>query len=102
MKDYVTLTLKRAAYWKIAKAENDLDSYYPVGNTNTQRREKEISAIMKNRNSADWSLISTSTAIVDTKNLFSNLYLFEKILINTIDIWYLSQVDYLNQKLLTH
>ena len=32
------------------------------------------------RNSAGWELLSTSMAIVDTKNQFSNLYLFwEKI-----------------------
>ena len=60
--------------------ENDLDIYYAVGNTNTKRQENEIEAIIKKRNSAGWKLISTSTAIVDTKNQFSNLYLFwEKI-----------------------
>ena len=58
------------------KIENDLDIYYAIGNTNTQRQENEISAIIKKRNSAGWRLISTSTAIVDTKNNFSNLYLF--------------------------
>ena len=58
------------------KVENDLDIYYVVGNTNTQRQEIEITAIMKKRNSAGWKLISTSTAIVDTNNQFSNLYLF--------------------------
>ena len=50
--------------------------YYAVGNTNTQRQENEITAIIKIRNSAGWKLISTSTAIVDTKKEFSNLYLF--------------------------
>ena len=58
--------------------ENDLDIYYAVGNANTQRQENEIAAIMKKRNSGGWKLISTSTAIVDTKNQFSNLYLFGK------------------------
>ena len=58
------------------KLENDLDVYYAVGNANTQRQEKELEAIIKKRNSAGWKLISTSTAIVDTKNKFSNLYLF--------------------------
>ena len=48
--------------------ENDLDIYYAVGNANTQRQENEIAAIMKKRNSAEWKLISTSTAIVDSKN----------------------------------
>ena len=59
----------------MAKVENDLDIYYAVGNANTQRQENELAAIIKKRNSA-WKLISTSTAIVDTKNQFSNLYLF--------------------------
>tara|TARA_Y100000589_G_C27196845_1_gene647241 strand:+ start:205 stop:402 length:198 start_codon:yes stop_codon:yes gene_type:complete len=58
------------------KVENDLDIYYAVGNANTQRQESEISAIIKKRNSAGWKLISATTSIVDTKNNFSNLYLF--------------------------
>ena len=60
----------------MTKGENDLDIYYAIGNANTQRQENEISAIINKRNSAGWRLISTSTAIVDTKNNFSNLYLF--------------------------
>ena len=60
----------------MAKLENDLDIYYAVGNTNTQRQENEIKAIMKKRNSAGCRLISTSMAVVDTKNPFLNLYLF--------------------------
>jgi len=60
----------------MAKLENDLDIYYAVGNANTQRQESEISAILKKRNSSGWRLISSSIAIVDTKNNFSNLYLF--------------------------
>tara|TARA_B100001989_G_C24370979_1_gene379343 strand:- start:479 stop:667 length:189 start_codon:yes stop_codon:yes gene_type:complete len=60
----------------MTKVENDLDIYYAVGSTNTQRQENEIKAIMKKRNFAGWRLISTSTAVVDTKNQFSNLYLF--------------------------
>ena len=61
----------------MAKIENDLDIlYYAVGNTNTQRQENEFAAIMKKHNSAGWKLISTNTAIVNTKNQFSNLYLF--------------------------
>ena len=58
------------------KIENDLDIYYAVGNANTQRQESELAAICNKRNSAGWKLISTTTAIVDTKNNFSNLYLF--------------------------
>ena len=60
----------------MAKLENDLDTYYAVGNANTQRQESEISVIINKRNSAGWKLISTSVAIVDNKNNFSNLYLF--------------------------
>ena len=60
----------------MAKLENDLDIYYVIGNTNNQRQENEITAIIKKRNSAGWKLISTISAIVDTKNQFSNLYLF--------------------------
>ena len=60
----------------MAKIENDLDIFYAVGNTNTQRQENEIAAIMKKRNSSGWRLISTNTSIVDSKNLFANLYLF--------------------------
>ena len=60
----------------MTKVKNDLDIYYAIGNTNTQRQENEISAIINKRNAAGWRLISTSTAIVDTKNNFSNLYLF--------------------------
>ena len=60
----------------MAKEVNDLDFYYSVGNINTKRQENEIASIMKKCNSAGWRLISTSTAIVDTKKLFLNLYLF--------------------------
>ena len=60
----------------MAKVENDLDIYYAAGNANTQRQENELAAIIKKSNSAGWKFISTSTAIVDTQNQFSNLYLF--------------------------
>ena len=60
----------------MSQYQNDLDIYYAVGNANTQRQENEISVIINKRNDAGWRLISTSTAIVDTKNQFSNLYLF--------------------------
>tara|TARA_Y100000589_G_C27014061_1_gene572043 strand:- start:89 stop:280 length:192 start_codon:yes stop_codon:yes gene_type:complete len=56
--------------------ENDLDIYYAIGNANTKRQESEITAIINKRNCQGWKLISTSTAIVDIKNQFSNLYLF--------------------------
>jgi hypothetical protein len=68
--------LNKPAHLNMSHVENDLDIYYAVGNTNTQRQENEIAAIMRKRNSAGWKLISTSTAVVDTKNQFSNLYLF--------------------------
>ena len=60
----------------MTKVENDLDIYYAVGNANAQRQENELAEIMIKRNSAGWRLISTSIAIVDIKNQFSNLYLF--------------------------
>ena len=60
----------------MVKTENDLDIYYAVGNANTSRQETEIGEIIKKRNSMGWKLISTSTAIVDTQNQFSNIYLF--------------------------
>ncbi len=60
----------------MAKTENDLDKYYAVRNSNTSRQEKEIEEIIKKRNLLGWKLVSTSTAIVDTSNHFSNLYLF--------------------------
>ena len=56
--------------------ENDIDIYYAVGNTNTQRQESEIAVIIQKLNSVGWKLISTSTAIIDNKNQFSNLYFF--------------------------
>ena len=82
----------------MAKVENDLDIYYAVGNANTQRQENEVVAIMKKRNSAGWKLISTSTAIVDTKNQFSNLYLFweKKLVINIVDTLCVSPVSFTN------
>ena len=60
----------------MAKVENDLDIYYAVENANTQRQENKIATIMNKCNSAGWMLISTTTAVVDIKNHFSNLYLF--------------------------
>ena len=62
----------------MAKVENDFDIHYAVGNTNTQRQEIEITAIMKKRNSAGWNLISTSTPIVDTKTSFQIFIYFGK------------------------
>ena len=72
----------------MAKVENDIDIYYAVGNANTQRQENELRSIMKKRNSACWKLISTTTAIVDTKNQFSNLDMFweKELVINDVDI----------------
>ena len=60
----------------MTKTKNDIDIYYAVGNANTSRQENEIREIIKKRNSLGWKLASTSTAVVDTSNQFSNLYLF--------------------------
>ena len=60
----------------MANVVNALDINYAARNANTQRQENELAATMKKLNSAGWKLISTSTLIVDTKNQFSNLYLF--------------------------
>ena len=60
----------------MAKTENDLDIYFAVGNTNTYRQENEIRKIIKKQNSLGWKLASTSIAVIDTFNQFSNLYLF--------------------------
>ena len=59
---------------------------------------------MKKSNSEEWKLISTNTAIVDSKNQFSNLYAYlgKEIISNTIDIRYLISVDYMHQKLFPH
>ena len=56
--------------------ENDMDIYFAVGNSNTLRQEKEIREILKRRNYLGWKIVSTSIAIVDIKNQFSNLYIF--------------------------
>ena len=60
----------------MAKTENDFDIYYAVGNANTSRQETEIGEIIQKRNSLGWKLDSTSIAVVDMSNQFSNLYLF--------------------------
>ena len=56
--------------------ENDMDIYFAVGNANALRQEKEIRKILEKRNFLGWKIVSTSTAIVDVKNQFSNLYIF--------------------------
>ena len=71
-----------------------------VGLTNTQRQENELVAIMKKLNSAGWKLISTSTAIVDSKTsfqIFILTYLVKEIISNTIDFRYLIAVDYISE-----
>ena len=71
----------------MTKLENELNIYYAVGNSNTQRQENEFEVIMKKRNSAGWKFFSTSAAIVDTKNQFKSLSIFGKeIVTNNIDI----------------
>tara|TARA_Y100000589_G_C26884247_1_gene519321 strand:+ start:402 stop:602 length:201 start_codon:yes stop_codon:yes gene_type:complete len=54
----------------MAKGEKDLDIYYAVGNTNTQRQESGMTAIINKRNSNVWKLISATTALVYTKKQF--------------------------------
>ena len=80
----------------MANSQNDIDIYYAVGNANTKRQENEIAAIIKIRNGAGWKLISTSTAIVDTKNQFSNLYLFWEKDIQRFNIQKMFQSKYLS------
>ena len=58
--------------------ENDMDIYFAVGNANALRQEKEIREILKRRNLLGWKIVSTSTAIVDMKNQFSNLHFLGK------------------------
>ena len=56
IKECFILTMKKEAEsLNMVKGENDLDIYYAVGNTNTQRQENEIAAIMKKRNFQDGS-----------------------------------------------
>ena len=62
----------------MSHVENDLDIYYVVGNANTQRQENEIASIIKKSNASRWELISTSTAIVETKNLYQIFIYFGK------------------------
>ena len=59
----------------MAKLENDVDYITQLEMRHSKTRKLTCSNYKK-RNSAGWKLISTSTAIVDTKNQFSNLYLF--------------------------
>ncbi len=54
----------------MAKGEKDLDIYYAVGNTNTQRQESGMTAIINKRNSNVWKLISATTVLVYTKKQF--------------------------------
>ena len=58
-----------------ANPENDINIFYAVGNTNTEKQENEIGLIIKKRNNAEWKFVSKCTEIVDPKNQFSNLYL---------------------------
>ncbi|WP_413682957.1 hypothetical protein [Prochlorococcus sp. MIT 1011] len=60
----------------MTRTEHDLEIYYAVGNTNTSRQESGIGDIIKKINSLVFQLVSTSTAVIDTTNHFSNLYLF--------------------------
>ena len=56
--------------------ENEMDIYLAVRDANALRQEKEIREILEKINFLGWKIVSTSTAIVDIKNQFSNLYIF--------------------------
>ena len=55
---------------------NEMDIYLAVRDANALRQEKEIREILEKINFLGWKIVSTSTAIVDIKNQFSNLYIF--------------------------
>ncbi|WP_245211330.1 hypothetical protein [Prochlorococcus marinus] len=59
----------------MAKVENDIDILRSRKCKYSKTRKRNCINYEKS-NSAGWKLMSTSTAIVDTKNQFSNLYLF--------------------------
>ena len=69
-------TIYNEIIYVMKNIENDIDIYFAVGNANTLRQEKEIREIFKRRNYLGWKIVSTSTAIVDMQNQFSNLYIF--------------------------
>ena len=69
-------TIYNEIIYVMKNIENDMDIYFAVGNANTLRQEKEIREIFKRRNYLGWKIVSTSTAIVDMQNQFSNLYIF--------------------------
>ena len=86
----------------MASLENDLDIYYPVGNTNTQRQENEITGIKKNviLKIGSWSQQALRYLIL--KNSFQSfIYLGKEIVNNIVGNLYLFQVRYTNQKLFT-
>ena len=60
----------------MVKVENAIDMYYAVENANTCKTRKQTCSNYEKRNFVGWKLTSTITAIIDTKNQFSNLYLF--------------------------
>ena len=61
----------------MANVENDLICNITQLKMQTLKDKKtNFQQLRKNRNSAGCNLISASTSIVDTKNQFSNIYLF--------------------------
>ena len=60
----------------MTRTENNFDSYYVVGNTNTFSQESEIGDMIKKINSLVLQLGSISNVVVDTTDHLSNLYLF--------------------------
>ncbi len=63
----------------MAKTQNDLDIYYAVENANTAKQETEIREIIKTGNSLEWTLVATSTTVVDSMNQFSFVSLLGEI-----------------------
>ena len=61
----------------MAKVENDIDIYILSSwKCKYSKTRKQTCSNYEKRNSAGWKLISTSTPMIDTKNQFSNIYLF--------------------------
>ena len=61
----------------MAKVENNIDIYILRSwKYKYSKKRKRTCSNYEKCNSAGWKLVSTSTAMVDTKDQFSNLYLF--------------------------
>ena len=80
----------------MAKVENDHDYITQLKIQILKDKKTNLQQLWKKRNPAGWKLISTSTAILDNKNQFSNLNLiWEKELgINLVDTLHLFSVSF--------